>query len=141
MADVRVIVAEDHTIVRKGLTSLLEAEPGFEVVSEAANGREALQLAEQLRPDVVLMDISMPGLNGLEATRQIRKQFPEMRSRFSMYSSEEYIFQALHAGASGYLLKMRCHRTSNSHSGRPEWRLIPQSIHFEYCDFGIHTER
>ena len=106
MAEVRVLLADDHAIVRKGLSSLLDGEPGFEAIAEVSDGREALAKVEQLHPDVVLMDISMPGLNGLEATRQIKRQFPATKVlMLSMYATEEYIFQALQAGASGYVVK------------------------------------
>jgi two-component system response regulator NreC len=79
MNKIRVLLAEDHTIVRKGLRSLLDGEAGIQVVGEAADGREAVAKVGQLLPDIVLMDIAMPGLNGLEATRQIRKQFPKVK--------------------------------------------------------------
>jgi len=106
MTKTRVLLAEDHTIVRKGLCALLDAEPGIEVIGEAQDGREALLKAEQLHPDIVLMDISMPGLNGLEATRQIKKRFPEVKVLIlTVHSDEEYIRQILQAGASGYLVK------------------------------------
>ena len=106
MDKIRVLLAEDHTIVRKGLRSLLDAEPDTEVVGEAEDGRKAIQLVEKLCPDVVLMDISMPGLNGLEATRQITKRFPEVKVLIlTVHSDEEYIRQVLSAGASGYLVK------------------------------------
>lgn len=106
MDKIRVLLAEDHTIVRKGLRSLLDAERDTEVVGEAEDGRKAIQLVEKLCPDVVLMDISMPGLNGLEATRQITKRFPEVKVLIlTVHSDEEYIRQVLSAGASGYLVK------------------------------------
>jgi two-component system response regulator NreC len=106
MSKIRVLLAEDHTIVRKGIRSLLDDEPDIEVVGEAADGREAVEKVEKLRPDVVLMDITMPQLNGLEATRHIKKQFPEIKVLgLTMYTNEEYIFQLLQAGASGYLVK------------------------------------
>ena len=91
---IRVLLAEDHTIVRKGLRALLDEEAGIEVIGEAQDGREAVQMVEQLRPDVVLMDISMPGLNGLEATRQIKAQFPDARVLvLTRYANEEYVYQ------------------------------------------------
>lgn len=106
MDKIRVLLAEDHTIVRKGLRSLLDKELSIEVVGEAEDGRDALKRAEELNPDVVVMDISMPGLNGLEATRQLKKRFPQMKIIIlTVYSNEEYIFQTLQAGASGYLIK------------------------------------
>ena len=103
---VRVLLAEDHTIVRKGLRSLLDSEAGIEVIGEAEDGREAIEKVGQLHPDVVLMDITMPGLNGLEATRQIKKRFPEVKVVIlTMHATEEYVFQILRAGASGYVVK------------------------------------
>ena len=106
MNKIRVLLAEDHTIVRKGLRSLLDGEAGIEVIGEAEDGREAVEKVGQLLPDVVLMDITMPSLNGLEATRQIKKRFPEVKVVIlTMHANEEYIFQILRAGASGYLVK------------------------------------
>jgi two-component system response regulator NreC len=106
MTKIRVLLADDHTIVRKGLRSLLEAERGIEVVEEAQDGREAVAKVEQLLPDVVVMDISMPLLNGLEATRQIRELFPEVQVVIlTVHTNEEYIYQILRAGASGYVVK------------------------------------
>ena len=103
---IRILLADDHTIVRKGLCSILESEEGIEVVGEAEDGREAIQKVKLLNPHVVVMDISMPSLNGLEATRQIRKQYPKIKVLIlSMHANEEYIFQTLRAGASGYLVK------------------------------------
>lgn len=106
MDKTRVLLAEDHTIVRKGLRSLLDKETGIKVVGEAEDGREAIAKAEELHPDVVVMDIAMPGLNGLEATRQIKKRFPDMKILIlTMHTNEEYVLQTLNAGASGYLVK------------------------------------
>ena len=106
MNRIRVLLAEDHTIVRKGLRSLLEDEDAIEVIGEAQDGREAVGKAGQLLPDVVLMDIAMPGLNGLEATRQIKKLFPQVGVLIlTMHTTEEYILQVLQAGASGYVVK------------------------------------
>jgi len=103
---VRVLIADDHTIVRSGVRLLLQAEPDIEVVGEALNGDEAVALAASLRPDVVLMDIAMPGMGGLEATRQIKARFPEMHVLvLTMHRSDEYFFEMLKAGASGYVLK------------------------------------
>jgi two-component system response regulator NreC len=106
MRKIRVLLADDHTIVRKGLRSLLDGEVEIEVVGEAEDGRAALEKAQQLLPDVVLMDITMPALNGLEATRQIKKLFPKMKVLIlTMHATEEYILQILRAGASGYVVK------------------------------------
>lgn len=106
MKKIRVLVADDHTIVRKGLCALLNSEPNIEVVGEAEDGREAVERIGKIKPDVVLMDISMPSLNGFEATRQIRKGHPGIRILvLTMHTNEEYIFEILQAGASGYVLK------------------------------------
>ncbi len=110
MNKIRVILAEDHTIVRQGLRSLLEQSDDIEVIAEAEDGREAVNKTEQLKPDIVLMDISMPILNGIEATRQIKKKFPDIKVLIlTMHTTEEYISQILHAGASGYLVKKSAH--------------------------------
>src|SRR3989304_1799845 len=102
----RVLIADDHTIVRSGVRLLLQAELDIEVVGEALNGDEAIALAESLQPDVILMDIGMPGTNGLDATRQIKARFPEIRILvLTMHRSDEYFFEILKAGASGYILK------------------------------------
>jgi two-component system response regulator NreC len=106
MSKIRVLLAEDHTIVRKGLRALLEGEAGIEVIGEAEDGKEAVQKTQELLPDVVLMDISMPVLSGLEATRQIKKRFPGVKTLvLTRYADEEYVFQILRAGASGYVVK------------------------------------
>lgn len=106
MIAIRVLLAEDHTIVRKGIRSLLDDERDIDVVGEADNGRDAVARAEALMPDVVVMDHTMPLLNGLEATRQIRKLLPQVRVLIlTMHTNEEYIFQFLQAGAAGYLVK------------------------------------
>lgn len=106
MKPVRILLADDHTVVRKGLRLLLENEPGFQVVADAATGREAVNLAEQHEPDVVVMDIAMPILNGIEAARQICAKVPHAAIVFlSMHSDESYVLRALKAGARAYLLK------------------------------------
>ena len=106
MKRIKVLLAEDHTVVRQGLRVLLEAEQDFTVVGEAETGRQAVQLAIKLLPDVVVMDIAMPLLNGLEATRQIMKDAPATKVLIlSSYDDNEYVHQLTEAGASGYLLK------------------------------------
>jgi DNA-binding NarL/FixJ family response regulator len=106
MSDIRIILADDHALVRAGLRALASSLQGVQIVGEAADGRQALQLVKEQRPDIVLMDISMPGLNGLEAAGRIAKAYPEVRVlMLSAHSSEEYVCQALRAGVSGYLLK------------------------------------
>ncbi len=106
MKKTRILLADDHGVVRKGLRFLLESEPGLEVVGEAADGRQAVNLAAELKPDVVVMDIAMPRLNGIEATRQVVRDRPEVSVIIlSMYSDEEYLVRTLTAGAKGYLLK------------------------------------
>ena len=106
MDPTRVLIADDHTLVRAGIRSLLEKLPGIEVVAEANDGREVLHLVAEHKPQIVLMDIAMPNLNGLEATREITKSFPNVRVIIlSIYSDEEHVYQALRACAAGYLLK------------------------------------
>lgn len=106
MKKITVFLADDHTIVRKGLLSLLVNQADLEVVGEAENGRIALTRIEQLQPDVVVMDITMPLLNGLEATRQIKRRWPHIQVvMLTVHTTEEYIFQILEAGASGYVVK------------------------------------
>lgn len=106
MDRIRVLIADDHGIVRAGIRSLLEAHEDIEVVGEAADGWEAVEQAIRLRPDVVLMDIAMPGLRGFEATREIRQRLPQVRVlALTVHDREEYFFAMLKAGASGYVLK------------------------------------
>src|ERR1035441_6810353 len=106
MKSIRILLADDHTIVRKGLRMLLESHEGFHVVAEAADGREAVALAEQHHPDVVVMDLAMPVLNGIEAARQICSSGTQSAIVFlSMHSDEGYVLKALKSGAKGYLLK------------------------------------
>jgi DNA-binding NarL/FixJ family response regulator len=103
---IRVLVADDHMIVRTGIRHVLESEAGFEVVGEAANGSEALSLAAELRPDVVVLDISMPGESGLQLAAQLRDSSPEPRVLIlSMHDNAEYVLESVRAGADGYLLK------------------------------------
>lgn len=106
MKEARILIADDHEMVRKGLRVTLEAEPGWSVVAEAANGRQAVELATSLQPDVVVMDIGMPELNGLEATREIRDALPKVRVLvLTVYEAEHVVNEVIQAGAQGYLLK------------------------------------
>jgi len=106
MKHIRILLADDHTVVRKGLRLLLENQPGFVVIAEAANGREAVALADEHKPDAVVMDVGMPILNGIEAARQITNNLPETAVVFlSMHSDEAYVLKALKAGGRAYLLK------------------------------------
>ncbi len=103
---IHVLIVDDHTIVRTGLRLLLEAETDITVVGEALNGLEAIKMVEMHHPDVVLMDIAMPEMDGLEATRQIKARWPAIKVLIlTMHRSEEYFFEVLRAGASGYILK------------------------------------
>ena len=102
----RILIAEDHTILREGLRALLSSDPAFEIVGEAQEGREAIKFAQTLAPDLVLMDLSMPRMNGLEAIKEVKKLNPEIKViALTVHKTEEYIIAALEAGADGYLLK------------------------------------
>lgn len=104
--NIHILLADDHTILRAGLKMMLNAQPDMEVVGEAQDGRQAIHEAQRLHPDIILMDITMPDMNGIEATKQVKKQLPEVKVLIlTMHENEEYVFQALRAGASGYMLK------------------------------------
>lgn len=106
MSKIRILLADDHAILRAGLVRLLSEEPDIEVVGEADNGREAVQKVQELHPDIVLMDIGMPVMNGMEATKQIKKRDNDVKILvLTMHDNEEYLFRVLQAGASGYVLK------------------------------------
>ncbi len=106
MATFRIFIADDHEVVRKGLASLLHAQPDWQVCGEAGDGREAVDKVQQLKPDVVILDIGMPGLNGLEATRQILKLNPQARVLIlTLHDSDQVVREVLNAGARGFLLK------------------------------------
>jgi len=103
---IRILLADDHTIIRQGLHSLLEKEPDMEVVGEAEDGRKAMQLVRELEPDIVIMDITMPNLNGSDATHKIVSKFPEVKViALSIHSNKRFVAGMLKAGASGYILK------------------------------------
>jgi two-component system response regulator NreC len=106
MRELTIVVADDHPIVREGLRSLLETEPGISVVGETDDGLEAVELVERVRPDVLIVDMMMPGLNGLEVTRQVNQRVPETRIIvLSVHADDVYVLGALRNGASGYILK------------------------------------
>lgn len=106
MKSIRIVLADDHTVVRKGLRMLLENQPGFTVIADACDGRETVALAEQYQPDVVVLDVAMPMLNGIEAARQISQKCPQTATVFlSMHADEGYVLKALKSGARAYLLK------------------------------------
>jgi DNA-binding NarL/FixJ family response regulator len=103
---IRILVADDHPIVREGLVAILGTQPDFDVVGEASDGSELVRLATELRPDVVLTDLEMPGVDGVEALRQLRESCPDLRTIvFTVFDTDERILSALQAGARGYLLK------------------------------------
>jgi len=106
LSAIKIIIADDHTVVRKGTRQILEEEPDFIVVGEAANGKEVVELAEKLRPDIAIIDISMPVMDGIEATRKIKENNPSTAVLvLSAYDNDEFVFTLLEAGAAGYLLK------------------------------------
>ncbi len=106
MSKMRILIVDDHAIVREGFRTLLEAEPDIEVVGEATNGEEAVSKTREIQPDIVLMDITMPGMNGLEATHRIKQDYPEVKILvLTMHEGDEYFFKFLDVGASGYFVK------------------------------------
>ncbi len=119
---IRVLIADDHGVVRTGIRHVLEGEPGFEVVAEAASGDEALRLAMAERPDVLVLDISMPGASGLNVTAELRERAPDIKVLIlSMHDNSEYVLESLRAGARGYLLKDTA-ATELRHAVRAVWR-------------------
>ncbi len=107
MATIRVLLVDDHAVFRQGICALLARRKGIEVVGQAADGKEAIEQVAALKPDVVLMDIAMPGMNGLEATKEIHQSFPETRILvLTQYESREYVFSVLRSGAAGYIPKL-----------------------------------
>jgi len=103
---IKVLLVDDHAIIREGLRSLLEKQPEMEVIADTDDGRKALRLVQKLSPDIVIMDITMPGLNGIEATRQITAEFPDVKViALSIHSKRRYVADMLSAGATGYILK------------------------------------
>lgn len=110
MGKKRIVIAEDHTILRAGLKALLESNPTFEVVGEADNGRDAIRRVGELKPDLIIIDLSMPGLSGIDAVKEIRDRYPEVKALvLTVHSEEEYVLSSLEAGANGYVLKDATH--------------------------------
>jgi len=108
--NLRIVLVEDHTILREGLRALLSADPNFEIIGEAQNGREAVRCVEKLEPDLLLMDLSMPRMSGMEAIREIKRRYPEVKIiALTVHKTEEYLLTTLKAGADGYVLKDATH--------------------------------
>lgn len=106
MAEIKVIIADDHPLVRQGIKKFLELEPSIKVVGESRDGKSTVEMSLELDPDIVLMDINMPGMNGIEATRLIRQERPGIKIIvLTMHENEEYVYETIRCGASGYLLK------------------------------------
>lgn len=130
-AQIRVLCVDDHPVVRKGIAALLASEPDTVLVGEAANGKEAVDLFRKLRPDVTLMDLRMPLLDGIGATRQIRAEFPDARIiALTSYDGDQDIYQALEAGVRGYLLKEAVHAEMIRaiHTVNSGKRLVPPEV-------------
>ena len=110
MENLRIVLAEDHTILREGLRALLSADPAFEIIGEAPDGREAVRCVEKLEPDLLLMDLSMPRMSGMDAIREIKNRFPDIKIiALTVHKTEEYLLTTLQAGADGYVLKDATH--------------------------------
>ena len=110
MGNLRIVLAEDHTILREGLKALLSSDPRFEIIGEAPDGREAVRCVEKLEPDLLLMDLSMPRMSGMDAIREIKKRYPEIKIiALTVHKTEEYLLTTLQAGADGYVLKDATH--------------------------------
>ena len=110
MGNLRIILAEDHTILREGLRALLSADPAFEIIGEAQDGREAVRCVEKLEPNLLLMDLSMPRMSGMDAIREIKKRYPDIKIiALTVHKTEEYLLATLQAGADGYVLKDATH--------------------------------
>lgn len=143
----RILLADDHDVVRRGLRQLLEDHEGWTICGEATTGRQAVDMARELMPHVVILDLTMPGLNGLEATRQIRKELPSTQVLvFTMHESEQLVREVLAAGAKGYLLKSDAARHIVSAvealaQGKPYFNLNVSAALLEAFLRGIHSER
>jgi len=110
LKNIKIVLAEDHTILREGLKALLSSDPQFDIIGEAADGREAVRCVEKFGPDLLLMDLSMPRMSGMEAIREIKKRYPETRIiALTVHKTDEYLHTTLQAGADGYVLKDATH--------------------------------
>ena len=110
MGNLRIVLAEDHTILREGMRALLSTDPNFEIIGEAPDGREAVRCVEKLEPDLLLMDLSMPRMSGMDAIREIKNRFPDIKIiALTVHKTEEYLLTTLQAGADGYVLKDATH--------------------------------
>ncbi len=144
VASIRILLADDHTIVRQGLRALLAGEDDFRVVGEASDGRSALEAAERLRPDVVVMDIAMPDLNGIEVTRRLTSLPSSPRVvMLSMYTDLEHVLHSLQAGASGYVRKQDAdvELVAAVRAGRPDDPFLSPSIDRELVDEHMRKAR
>lgn len=143
MPKIRILIADDHALVREGIIALLRLYEDVVVIGEASNGKEAIEKVKTLNPDIVLMDISMPGLGGLEATIEIKKGSPDVKILvLSQYDDREYISRFLNAGVSGYLLKKAgWRRSDNGYQGGKQGRIIPSSFNHFRDSFRVFKKR
>jgi DNA-binding NarL/FixJ family response regulator len=145
---IRILIADDHDVVRAGIRLLIKKEPGWEVCGEAADGRQAIALAEKLQPDVVVLDLTMPELNGLEATRQIKRRMPSVEVVIlTAHDDEDFVHQVFDAGARSYILKTEATRhlvpaVRSAHAHKPFFtRKVSEIIFARYLDRGTADPR
>ncbi len=144
MSEIRVLIAEDHRLMREGIRRLLQQEEGLVLVGEASDGEEAIKLASQLKPDVIIMDVAMPRVNGIEATKAIKAQYPNIAVLIlSAHDNDEYVFALLEAGAAGYLLKSASgdelvNAIRSVHSGEP---VLHPSVLQKVMNYFLHDSR
>src|SRR3972149_5543154 len=139
MKKIRVLIVDDHAVLRAGLRTLLNLQSDFEVVGEAAEGPEALEKVQRLQPDVVLMDITLPGMEGLEATKRLKKTHPNVKVLIlTMHEDRRYLYSALKAGASGYVVKRAADTCQRS---RSPGRCLPPPVHGQDRGGGLRGAR